>query len=99
MLPTGTTCQWDGEEDTICACDDCTTRAISRAWEVTNGSDSVATIESIYYQRPSGAYECIWPGCRVARRDAVALWRHVHTAHGTGGLPPSDFDWMAVDVG
>lgn len=62
--------------------------AISRAWEDKTGYDSIATIERVYERRPSGAYVCVWPKCSFARKDSATLWRHVHTAHESGGLPP-----------
>lgn len=65
---------------------------LSLAWEASTGCDSVATIERIYEQTPGGAYVCVEPGCRFARRDPEALWRHVHTSHGREDLPPEDFD-------
>lgn len=72
---------------------------LSAAWEAATGNDSIKTIERVYgKRRRSGAYECVWPGCDVARKDSAAMWRHVHTAHGTDSLPPADFDpepWMA----
>lgn len=69
---------------------------LSRAWEVATGVDSIATIERVYERTgtnsQSGAYICVWPGCRFARRDPEKLWRHVHSAHGENGLPPVDWD-------
>lgn len=66
------------------------TRERSLAWEMRTGADSIPTIERVYDQTPSGAYVCIWPGCSFARRNAAALWHHVHSAHGDS-LPPADF--------
>jgi hypothetical protein len=63
-------------------------RALSLDWEKMTGFDSIATIERVYARSPGGAYECVWPKCRFARRDAVAMWRHVHTSHGLNSLPP-----------
>lgn len=71
---------------------------LSAAWEAATGYDSIKTIERVYDRRSGGAYECIWPGCTVARVDPAVIWRHVHTKHGKNTLPPADFDpepWMA----
>lgn len=62
--------------------------ALSLAWEKQTGNDSIPTIERVYERTPNGAYRCVWPRCSFARRDAVRMWRHVHTAHGTPSLPP-----------
>jgi hypothetical protein len=62
-------------------------RAISLNWENETGYDSIETIERLYARSASGAYCCVWPHCSFARHDAVALWRHVHTAHGKSSLP------------
>lgn len=67
-----------------------TIEAISLEWEKQTGYDSIPTIRRIYEQTSTGAYVCVFPRCRFARRDAVQLWRHVHTAHGPNSLPPSD---------
>lgn len=61
--------------------------AISLEWEKKTGYDSIATIERIYARALSGAYWCVWPDCKVRRKDAAKMWRHVHTAHGTSSLP------------
>lgn len=61
---------------------------ISVAWERQTGYDSIATIRRVYPQAPSGAYQCVWPHCKVVRKDAAKLWKHVHTGHGTLSLPP-----------
>lgn len=66
--------------------------ALSLAWEAASGCDSVDTIERIYDRTDGGAYCCVHPGCEFRRRDAEALWRHVHSAHGRDDLPPADFD-------
>lgn len=66
--------------------------AISFAWEQCSGHDSIDTIERIYPRTERGALRCVWPGCGFVRRDAEAMWRHVHTGHGNNGLPPDDFD-------
>lgn len=66
--------------------------ALSLAWEAATGGDSIATIERVYDRTSSGAYVCIYPDCSFTRRDAVVLWRHVHSAHGEPSLPPADFD-------
>lgn len=63
-------------------------RAISLDWEERTGYDSIDTIERIYDRSNSGAYLCVWPRCAFSRKDAVALWRHVHTSHGENMLPP-----------
>ncbi len=63
-------------------------RALSLKWEKQTGYDSIPTIERVYERTAKGAYVCVWPACRFARHDAVALWRHVHTAHGPSSLPP-----------
>lgn len=42
------------------------------------GADSIPPIERVYPQAASGAYLCVWPGCKFARRDPAAMWRHVH---------------------
>ena len=65
---------------------------LSLAWEEQTGYDSIPTIERVYERTgrgrtDSGAYKCVWPKCGFARRDSVALWRHVHTAHGSNSLP------------
>jgi hypothetical protein len=65
---------------------------ISLAWEAATGCDSVVTIERVYSRTPRGAYECIWPGCTFTRKNAEAMWRHVHGSHGRNDLPPADFD-------
>ncbi len=67
-------------------------REISIAWERQTGADSIPTIERIYGRTDKGAYECVWPECEFKRRDPVAMWRHVHTAHGTNSLPPDLID-------
>lgn len=64
-------------------------RALSRVWEDQTGYDSIDTVERVYEQSESGAYKCVCPGCSFARHDAVKMWRHVHTAHGTNSLPPA----------
>jgi hypothetical protein len=69
------------------------TSDVSLAWEAATGYDSIATIERVYRQTPGGAYECCYPDCMFARRDAETLWRHIHTAHGRNNLPPADFDY------
>jgi len=51
------------------------TRDVSLAWEAASGYDSIATIERVYRQTPGGAYECCYPDCMFARRDAETLWR------------------------
>lgn len=61
------------------------------AWEKATGCDSVDTIRRVYPQT-RGAYKCLTPGCSFTCRDAEAMWRHVHTAHGRSDLPPDDFD-------
>lgn len=66
--------------------------ALSFGWEQASGYDSIATIERVYSQTPGGAYRCAFPGCGFVRRDAAAMWLHVHTAHGERTLPPDDFD-------
>lgn len=63
--------------------------AISLEWEKQTGYDSIATIKRVYTRAPSGAYQCVWPGCEFARQDAAKLWKHVHTGHGTSSLPPA----------
>ena len=63
-------------------------RALSLEWEKQTGNDSIATIERVYGRTRNGAYLCVWPKCSFARKDAVAMWRHVHTAHGPSSLPP-----------
>lgn len=63
---------------------------LSVAWEDESGYDSIPTIERVYDRTPSGAYLCCWPGCKVARRDAGALWVHVHTAHTVDSCLPPD---------
>lgn len=67
-------------------------RAISFGWEGSSGADSIPTIERVYSQTDSGAYECVYPGCGFVRKDSHAMWRHVHSAHGEPSLPPADFD-------
>jgi hypothetical protein len=66
--------------------------AISLDWEKKTGNDSIATIKRIYDRTENGAFKCMWPTCSFARKDAVAMWRHVHTGHGrkagTNSLPP-----------
>jgi hypothetical protein len=64
----------------------------SLAWEAATGADSIATIERVYDRTSAGAWVCIYPDCSLARHDAAALWRHVHSAHGEPSLPPDDFD-------
>lgn len=51
--------------------------ALSLLLEQATGYDSIPTID-IHYFKDSGVGECVWPGCRFRRRDALALWRHVH---------------------
>jgi len=46
--------------------------------EKETGADSIATIERVYDRRDNGVIECIWPGCKFARKDPVAVWQHVH---------------------
>lgn len=79
--------------------DEVATDELSLAWENVTGYDSIATIERVYAQAASGAYECVWPGCGVARHDATKLWRHVHTAHGANCLPPEGWPPPSLDVG
>lgn len=58
--------------------------ALSLELEGASGYDSIPTIRRAYPRRPdaygdeTGPYECVWPGCRFARRDVAAMWRHVH---------------------
>lgn len=66
-------------------------KAVSVAWEFETGFDSIPTIERLYDRRPSGAIECIFPGCTFARREPEKVWRHAHTAHGRNDLPPADY--------
>jgi hypothetical protein len=40
--------------------------------------DSIATVERVYDRTPSGAFQCPFPDCDFVRRDAEAMWRHVH---------------------
>lgn len=61
-----------------------TARDWSRVVEVADGSDSISTIErgprtddGTAFE-PSGAFVCCWPGCKFARHDPEALWRHIH---------------------
>ncbi len=71
----------------------CDAEAASLAWEAAHGYDSIPTIERVYEQTLGGAYVCCYPECAFRRRDAEALWRHVHTAHAPDScLPPDDFD-------
>jgi hypothetical protein len=65
--------------------------AISLAWEKQTGNDSIPTVERIYDRSDSGAIKCVYPGCSFTRRDAVLVWRHVHTGHGNSSLPPRGF--------
>ena len=52
--------------------------------EARTGADSIATIERVYDRSESGAYRCVFPGCRFIRRDPVNMWYHLHfgQAHG-----------------
>jgi hypothetical protein len=63
-------------------------RIISRQWEIVTMCDSIATIEAVYDKSDSGAYMCPVPECDVRRKDSIAMWRHVHTAHYGDQLPP-----------
>lgn len=65
---------------------------VSLAWEGHTGCDSIPTIERLYDRSASGAYLCPFPACGFARKDATAMWRHVHSGHGSNVLPPDDFD-------
>jgi hypothetical protein len=58
-------------------------RDLSVLLERETGFDSIPTIERMY-EADSGAYECVFPDCRISRRKAEAMWRHVHfsAAHG-----------------
>lgn len=53
-------------------------RALSLRLEHDTGHDSVATIERIYDRTLNGSYVCKRIGCRVARKQAVELWLHMH---------------------
>ena len=66
---------------------------LSLAWEAATGADSIPTIERMYDRTHTGAYLCVFPDCRFARRDPETVWRHVHSAHGRNDLPPPDVDW------
>lgn len=70
---------------------------VSEAWEMATGADSIRTIRLKYDRSASGAVCCVWPSCSFKRRDAVEMWRHVHTHKEirTISLPPADFDWSA----
>jgi hypothetical protein len=72
---------------------------LSLAWENVTGYDSIPTIERVYNRSSSGAYVCIWPGCRFTRHDPEVLWRHVHSAHGYNTLPPSGWPPPELDTG
>lgn len=68
--------------------------AVTLGWEVYSGFDSIPTMEEVYEQTPGGAYVCIHPGCKFARKDTLKLWVHVHgPAHGQPHYPPRDFDY------
>jgi hypothetical protein len=74
---------------------DAEVEALSLAWEVETGCDSIPTIRRLYDRSPSGVYLCIWPGCSWGRRNPEQVWRHVHTvSHGGvgAGLPPNGWD-------
>lgn len=53
-------------------------RAHSLAEEERTGADSVDTIERMYDRTYGGAIWCVFPDCEFARRDPIAMWRHVH---------------------
>lgn len=55
-------------------------RALSIWWEDRGGWDSIPTVETHYSYHDDGVYACVWPGCPFTRRDAVAVWKHVHFA-------------------
>ena len=56
---------------------------LSVMWEKATSYDSIPTIQRIYDRTDSGAFRCPDPDCPFVRRDAVAMWEHVHGArHG-----------------
>lgn len=70
---------------------------ISLDWEEQTGYDSIPTIERVYDRTTRGGYMCVYPKCSFARLDSIAVWRHVHTKHGSNSLPP-DIQRQLSDV-
>ena len=64
---------------------------LSLAWEQETGYDSIPTIERVYEWSDTGVCSCVVPGCTFRRRDAEAMWRHVHIVHGKNTLPTDEF--------
>lgn len=53
-------------------------RHLSVSLEQQTGFDSIPTIERVYEESDGGAYLCVFPGCGFKRKDATAMWLHVH---------------------
>lgn len=68
---------------------------MSVAFEAATGADSIPTIEEHYEvdggygSERTGVYECPFPGCGFRRRDAEAMWQHVHFGKHRGPGEPT----------
>lgn len=84
-------------------------RAASVIIEQHDGHDSIPTIETHYRHEvwsdrafryvDSGSFICPFPSCKFKRKDAAAMWRHVHLtgAHGHSWMTVrSDADAIAL---
>ena len=57
-------------------------------YEQETGKDSIPTIERVYMRTErGGGIICIFPGCNFVRKDAEAMWRHVHASKKHGLTP------------